>query len=509
MRHHCANESSVRVRTMEPGLASSGMPAATSRWRRAAAALAGAPALLALLALPAVVQAQAVSIPSSEQPQAGTGAWTSAPRDQYIAWSRPSGTLTVGGAGWRYIRLVDINGDGLDDLCGLYGPLSSRRHVYGCVLNQGINGQHRFGGNLIQASAFNGDPEPSVHSTIQAVDFNGDGKPDLCGRTSAGLVCQPRATSGFGAPRLLSAAFSDQHGWTQERYFSSIHFPAPTNQFIVCARGSEGGFCLERLATLFGLPGSLGLVREASYGFADWWGWNRPEHYRSFRFVDVNADGWMDMCGRGDAGIWCSTYLPQAGGGWRWEPPVLWTGQYANGYGWADKRYFNSIIYGDLNGDGRTDVCGRGTAGLYCGISRMAPANNRAAQRFDGAFTLAQAQFSDATGWGVNWQYLSSMQVVDFDDDGKGDVCGLLNNDFYCARSLSTSTGAAFDALVLRVGSVAPFIGSNDATVPAFERDRIVAGRLYPAAVGGTAVRRTGFCWVDVSGAVSCGNPWR
>ncbi|MBX3635337.1 MAG: VCBS repeat-containing protein [Rubrivivax sp.] len=476
------------------------------RLRRCAAAAAGT---LALLAVPAAVQAQAVNVPASEQPQAGTGAWDQADRDDITSWSRPSTALATYAAGWRFIRLVDIDGDGLDDLCGLYGPLNSANHVYGCVLNQGSTGQHRFGGNLIQAHAFNGHPNASVHSTIAAVDFNGDGKPDLCGRTPAGLVCQPRTTSGFGIPRVLSAAFSDQHGWTQERYFSSIHFPAPTNPFIVCARDGEGGFCLDRYATLFGLPGNLGRIREASYGFADWWGWNRPEHYRSFRFVDLNADGWVDMCGRGDAGIWCSTWQQQASGGWRWEPPVLWTGQYTNGFGWADKRYFNSIVYGDLNGDGRTDVCGRGTDGLYCGVSRMAPANNRNAQRFDGAFALAQAQFPDATGWGANWQSLSSMQVVDFDGDGKGDVCGLLNNDFFCARSLSTGTAAAFAPLVRRIKNVVPFIGSNDAAEPAFQRDRVVAGRLYPATVGDTAVRRTGFCWVDHSGTVSCSNPWR
>lgn len=473
------------------------------------AALAVSLGAAALLAAPAAVWAQSVSVSDTEQPVAGTGAWIWNDRDDTTAWSRRSPSLIYSGAGWRYILLADMNGDGLDDLCGLYGPLNNQKYVYGCVLNEGSSGRHRFAGNLIQAHAFNAAPTPSIHSTIVAVDYTGDGKRDLCGRTTAGLVCQPRTATGFGAPRLLSAAFSDQYGWTEERYFSSIHFPPPSNQFIVCARGSEGGFCMERLATLFSLPGGAELIRERSYGFADWWGWNRPEHFRSFRFVDMNADGWLDMCGRGDAGIWCSTWLPQAGGGSMWEPPVLWTGQYANGYGWADQRYFNSIIYGDLNGDGRSDVCGRGGAGLYCGISQMAPAHNRAAQQFAGAYTLAQAQFPDATGWGANWLELRSLQIVDFDNDGKGDVCGLLRDDFFCARSRSTTAGAVFDPLQRRIKQATPVVGNPNAATPNFERDRVVAGRLYPATVGGMAVKRTGFCWVDPESSVSCSNPWR
>lgn len=503
MQHHPSNERS-RVHVPQRPLPSNAPAMAWGRVVRAACA--AAVGAIALMTLPVAALAQVVSIPASQQPLAGNGVSLFSDRDDHTAWSRPATALSTSGAGWRYILMADMNGDGLDDLCGLYGPLNSGQFVYGCVLNSGASGAHRFAGNLIQAHAFHGSPAPSIHSTIAAVDYNRDGKLDLCGRTVAGITCQRGTGSGFQAPALLSAAFSDQYGWTLEPYFSTIQFPT-SGLFLVCARGDQGAFCIRR-------PGTAGggtAVYETSYGFADWWGWNRPEHFRTFRFVDVNGDGALDICGRGDAGIWCSAWLssPQSAGAPMWEAPVLWTGQYANGYGWADKRYFNSVIYGDLNGDGRTDVCGRGSAGLYCGISQMAPANNRAAQRFDGAFTLAQAQFPDATGWGANWQELRSLQVVDFDNDGKGDVCGLLSTDFYCARSLSTAGGAAFEPLVRRIKSPGMYAGSNNATSPAFERGRIVAARLYPGTVGGTSVKATGFCWVDIQGAVSCSNPWR
>jgi len=88
-------------------------------------------------------------------------------------------------------------------------------------------------------------------------------------------------------------------------------------------------------------------------------------------------------------------------------------------------------------------------------------------------------------------------------------VCGLLNNDFFCARSQSTAAGPAFEPLVRRIKNATPSTGSNGMTMPDFERGRIVSGRLYPVSIGGTPVKRTGFCWVDPLSHVSCSNPWR
>jgi hypothetical protein len=71
-----------------------------------------------------------------------------------------------------------------------------------------------------------------------------------------------------------------------------------------------------------------------------------------------------------------------------------------------------SIRLGDINGDGRPDVCGRGREGLVCALS-----NGRS---FLGA-SVWLPEMSDAAGW---QPYGATVQLVDVDGDGRADVCG-------------------------------------------------------------------------------------
>jgi hypothetical protein len=59
-----------------------------------------------------------------------------------------------------------------------------------------------------------------------------------------------------------------------------------------------------------------------------------------------------------------------------WAPPASalgpvtrWTSNVSDAYGWnSDPAYYSTIQFVDLNHDGKADVCGRGSDGIYCGV---------------------------------------------------------------------------------------------------------------------------------------------
>jgi hypothetical protein len=426
-----------------------------------------------------------VAIPPEDQPLQGPGQ-SALNRDEDSLWSRPPKPSLTGSTGWSFILLTDLDGDGRADLCGLYG-LNNGQHVYGCVRNS-VN--RTFYGVIVQAQAFNGRPDPSIHSTISVVDLNGDGSKHLCGRTMEGMKCQRFNVSTFDPPVALfpnnpGVDFSDANFWSAEPYYSTIAFARLGGKLALCGRGFDGVMCFLRYW------GNFDPRPFMQTSFSDANGWDQPQYYRTLRYVDVDGDGDSDICARGRAGILCSVWRRTPNS--HFEPSRVWTEQFRDIDGWSDPRYYTSIRFGDVNGDGFADVCGRGSQGLYCGINTSRP--SLPGSSFAGLSSPVQQQMTDATRWGIPASNLRSFFIIDFDGDGKGDVCGLNAPtggfpDLFCAKSRSTTAGAAFDSLVTRTKNV------NGAA------DELVAGRLY---IGG----KLGFCWNTFDGSANCSAEWR
>jgi hypothetical protein len=253
------------------------------------------------------------------------------------------------------IALPDVNGDGRADVCGRGSP-----GIY-CALSSGTG----FGAATVWTANFTdagGWTTPHYYSTIRYPDVNGDGRADVCGRGSTGIHCALSTGAGFGAPTLWTANFTDAGGWTAPHYYSTIRFPDANGdgRADVCGRGGTGIHCALSTGTGFGAPTLW------TANFTDAGGWNQgPHYYGTIRFIDLDADGRADICGRGSLGIHCALSSGSAYG-----PVTLWTDGFANAGSWhTGPQYYSTIRFADMNGDDRADVCGRGTPGIYCALS--------------------------------------------------------------------------------------------------------------------------------------------
>jgi hypothetical protein len=159
--------------------------------------------------------------------------------------------------------------------------------------------------------------------------------------------------------------------------------------------------------------------------FSDAYGWNQPQYATTVMFADINGDGKADVCGRGMAGIYCALNTGNGtfGVATLWEPSASFAPSFSDADGWVQPQYGSTIMFADINRDGKADVCGRGRAGIWCELST--------GTGFGPAF-LAQHNFSDAEGWNQLVDY-GSLRFADVTGDGKRDICGRGSLGIYCA----------------------------------------------------------------------------
>ncbi|MBM4782220.1 MAG: choice-of-anchor D domain-containing protein [Archangiaceae bacterium] len=305
---------------------------------------------------------------------------------------------------------------GVDAGCSLL--LCGRAHagVTCAVATQGTIGP--FGGTWA-TSLFNdatGWNTVSTGRTVTFGDVDGDGRGDACGRGTLGVNCALNSGTTFGAMQLWAPEFSDAIGWgAAARYYSTIQLADPNGdgRKDVCGRSDAGVVCA---------LGDAGVWRSTSFNDATSWG--DPRYFANVQFVDVTGDGKADACGRGIFGISCSSSTGSGFGVY-----TSWTTEFSDALSWGtNAALYQTVHFPDVNGDGKADVCGRGTLGIICALS-------------DGTRFLSSSQwstdFSDAAGWTQRSQF-STIQFPDLDGDGKADVCGRAAAGLLCAMSDGT-----------------------------------------------------------------------
>lgn len=303
-------------------------------------------------------------------------------------WSSP--------AAFGSIRMGDIDGDGRDDVCARE---DDRVRCWGA-------GTDDFDSTLVSLPL---DPDAMDPRSAQfwLADIDGDGRVDPCVRTAEGLRCQ---VAGEDAARTLGA-LSDARGWGDVARHGSIRFGDMNGdgRDDVCGRGERGITCW--LADDVG----FGEVRLGPL-WTDADGWGEARYGSTLRLADVNGDAIDDVCARGPNGFACAL------GGTDGFETSLVRGPALRGDGYDARPSYATLRMGDVDGDGRDDLCVRVGESIQCWLAEE---DGRLERRVNGPVVPDAEGWSDALAYG-------SLRLADVTGDGLGDFCGRTGEGLSC-----------------------------------------------------------------------------
>lgn len=286
-------------------------------------------------------------------------------------------------------------------------------------------GVHAGGSNEPSSCMPYGPHEDALAAGVFATtssDIDGDGRADACARGLEGFECALSNGTSFAVP-LAGPRLSDAYSWNDPSNYRTIAMGDVTGdgRADVCARGNAGWRCWP--STGEGFEGDFQLD-----AMSDENGWDAPERYGTIRLGDIDGDGDDDVCGRAADGLRC---WPSLGDGF--GEPTEPIAALSDDAGFDVPARWSTIRLGDVDGDGRADVCARSAEALSCWRSTAAG--------FDPT-PIAGPAWSDDAGWSGH-PYYSTIRLVDVDGDGRADVCGRADTGLQCHLSTGEGFGPA------------------------------------------------------------------
>lgn len=282
------------------------------------------------------------------------------------------------------IRLLDLDGDGRDDLCARWNDSVRCYPSTGDSFGDAIDGP--------PLSNDSGWSAPHYYGTIRTGDVDGDGTDDLCARASRGMVCWLSEGGSF-SQQIDGPEWSDEAGWGKFRYWSTIRLVDLDHDGSadLCGRAPTGVRC--HLSTGDGFGPEI-----RGPGLSDDNGWNDYSNYATLRFADVTGEGALDACARSDDGVRCWPF-DRSSGTFSSEPI---SGPLIDSSGWTRQRFHRTIDFVDLDADGDADLCARAARGLVCWRSL--------GNRFE-AELIEGPEWSDEAGMGAA-RYYGTMSLL-------------------------------------------------------------------------------------------------
>ena len=226
-----------------------------------------------------------------------------------------------------------------------------------------------------------------------------------CARASDGIDCARWGTTGFGAIARWSSDFGDADGWSADAALRWTTLRTPDldgdGKTDLCLLGRDALFCaLRNGSTSFGPVHRTVIFDDREVG--DW------RAAASFAFADLDGDGHPDGCVRLSDGLYCALGT----GDGSFAAATLWASwPFADAEGAAEPLAARSLRFGDLDGDGRDDVCLIKADAVVCALSTGS--------------ALAAPTAWTAPLWNDRMPRPrhASVELGDLDGDGREDVC--------------------------------------------------------------------------------------
>jgi hypothetical protein len=319
-----------------------------------------------------------------------------------VSWRDPSNFLTI--------HTADIDGDGDDELFG-------RSHVQIEVFNFDPNADQWTPLPSVDQQGTFGDEDgwgaPEYYSTIQAGNLDGQPGDEIFARNSAGIIAYHynRTTQTWTALPPLTASFQDSTGWTDVKYYSTIHAADldGDGQDEIFGRGRDGIQVFKYDAAAREWDTFPGVD-----DFSDRQGWSPPEYYSTIQAADIDGDGADEIFGRGAGGILAVKYDP-ATGKWHYLPDQSGPDVFSDANGWNHVEYYSTIQPANLDGQPGDEIMARGASGV-------------ASWHFNAnAQQWIELPYLDGPSDGGGWnhpQYYRTIMHGDVDGDGQDEVLG-------------------------------------------------------------------------------------
>jgi peptidoglycan/xylan/chitin deacetylase (PgdA/CDA1 family) len=329
-------------------------------------------------------------------------------------------------------RTGDVNGDGLTDVCargpaGIYCSLASIIPSSGLGSSPVITYGPISLWEKTQFTDAEGWKNYPHAATIMLADVNGDGKADIIGKNINGLLLGLSTGKSFKTPKLASHKqaggsydFSDGEGWVSDPSYYRTFRAADINgdgKADVCARGPNGIVCATSSGSKFTPMSTL-----ISSEFTDALGWKDVRYASTLLLADVTGDGRADVIAKNLTGL---LVAPALSSGTGFGPVALWSApvgssydfSYTEGFWTTSESYWGTFRTGDVNGDGRADVCARTAEGLRCALSTGSSFRQS---------SIWDEQFDNANGWGYEAPYsvegVRTLMLGDSGGDGRTDA---------------------------------------------------------------------------------------
>jgi MYXO-CTERM domain-containing protein len=261
------------------------------------------------------------------------------------------------------------------------------------------------------------DTQIGVYDAPASSDLDGDGQADACARSASGWSCSLSSGAGFGGA-IAGPKLSDASGWNSPIYYGTLRVGDVNGdgKADLCARAAAGVQCWPSTASGYGAAIAGPKLDNAG-------GYNLQRYGSTIRLADFNGDGKADLCVRTTADFRC---YPSTGSGFG---AAVVGPKLSDASGWDAPSCYGTLRMGDVNGDGKADLCGRCKAGVSCWLSTGTGFGN----------AIAGPAWSDASGW-ASLRFFGTLRLADVNGDGKADLCARSASDYRCVLS----TGAGF-----------------------------------------------------------------